>query len=77
MKKPLVVLIYPKVSKIETLYAPLALLHLATYLKLKYEVKIVDTRIHRDYKKVLSELLNKQPLAVGITALLIALICWK
>lgn len=69
MKKPLVILIYPKTGDRKTIYVPLALLHLAAYLRSKYQVAIVDTRVNKDYKRILSELLNKEPLAVGITAL--------
>lgn len=65
---PLVILIQPKTEKKEFVYAPLGLLHLAAYLRSEYEVAIIDFRIQKSYKEILSELLERKPVAIGITA---------
>lgn len=65
---PFVILIQPRTERKEVIYAPLGLLSLAAYLRSEYEVAIIDFRMHRDYKRVLSKLLERKPLAIGITA---------
>jgi radical SAM superfamily enzyme YgiQ (UPF0313 family) len=64
-----IILVHPKAQEKEPLYAPLAHLALAAYIQKEYSVTIVDTRIEENYKNKIKKLLQKNPIAVGITSL--------